>query len=284
MPFLNDCLNNRVLFFTGKGGVGKSSVAWATAKLCAKNGKRVTVASWSPFTSQSESALEKIYSIQSIQLDTLSAFREYALKILKFDKIYDAVFDNHVLKTFIRAAPGLSETVIAGKIWDLYTHGEQDILIVDLPASGHAFSFFQSPLGIQKVFSKGFVHREAEKVCEMFQANDCRIDLVTLPEEMPIVESIQFHEKLMNLYPFHFGFLHVNQCTPDFPIPEHSFFQNLPREVQECEERHISRKAQETEALEAAEKLPLKQLHIPRFTSETVIATQEKLFQFLETR
>src|SRR6185295_6148648 len=133
-----------------------------------------------------------------------SAFREYALHVLKFDRIYQAIFENHVLKTFIQAAPGLSETVIAGKVWDLFEHGKQDLLIVDLPASGHAFSFFQSPLGIQKVFSTGFVHKEAIKISQMFENPNVRIDLVTLPEEMPIVESLQFHEKLSRLYPFHF--------------------------------------------------------------------------------
>ena len=140
--YLEDTLSKKLLLFTGKGGVGKTAIAMATALLCKRHGKRVVFASWSPFDSSNQSLPEENHEIETVHLETLSAFREYALHILKFNKLYDIIFDNPVLKTFVKAAPGLSETVIAGKVWDLYDNGNQDILIIDLPSSGHAFSFF----------------------------------------------------------------------------------------------------------------------------------------------
>ena len=264
MRYLEDCLKKRVIFFTGKGGVGKGTVAWATAVACSKKGAKVRVVTWNPLESISTIALSKHPEIQSEALETVSAFKEYVLHLLKFETLYNTVFDNHVLRTFIRAAPGLSETVIAGKVWDLYDHKKQDLLLVDLPASGHAVSFFQSPLGVSKLFRVGWVHREAEKICSMFSNSDVRIDLVALPEELPITECKELRTRLCALHSFRFGFLHLNQCTPDLPVPPTDVIHRLPSEVRQCYFRHGQRMKQETAAKGSAAEIQLPTLEIPR--------------------
>lgn len=282
--FVDDSLSKRLIFFTGKGGVGKTAVAWATALLLKNRGRRVTFASWSPFDSLGRPLPSETHQIHTVHLETLSAFKEYALHILKFDTIYHAVFENTVLRAFIRAAPGLSETVIAGKVWDLYSKAEQDVLIVDLPSSGHALSFFQSPLGIQKIFHSGFVHRETEKISEMFQDPSTRLDLVTLPEEMPAVECLQFFEKLRGLWPFHFGYLHVNQCSPRIsPVSDNSVEQ-LPTDAWECLERHRNKIVLEQEAITLCKRSGLPMIEIPRFTTENAALTIEDISCFLESQ
>jgi len=52
-----------------------------------------------------------------------------------------------------------------------------------------------------------------------FLSLGCRLDLVALPEELPLVECLQLKQKLEAILPFHFGYLHINQLTPDFAIP-----------------------------------------------------------------
>lgn len=217
--FLDDCLNRRIIFFTGKGGVGKSTLSWATALAASRRGLDVAVASWNPYDEQTRPPLDEFGRITYYPLETLSAFKEYVVKILKFETIYDTVFDNPILKTFLRAAPGLSETVLAGKIWNMADRKDHDLIIVDLPSSGHAYSFFQSPHGVQKVFGMGFVRREAERICQLFESSACRIDLVTLPEELPVAECAELKLKLSSIAPFRFGFLHLNQTLPEIPIP-----------------------------------------------------------------
>ena len=127
-----------MIFFTGKGGTGKTTLAWATALACQRNGLKVAVASWNKYEDEISSTPVQDSNIRWVPLETFSAFKEYALGIVRFEKLYQAVFDNEILKAFIQAAPGLSETVIAGKIWDLWDKKKQDLIIVDLPSSGHA--------------------------------------------------------------------------------------------------------------------------------------------------
>ena len=278
--FLADSLKRKIIFFTGKGGVGKTAMAWATALALQRQKQRVKVVSWSPFNNPSENSALKDFGIPWEQLDSVSCFKEYALKTLKFEKFFDAVFDNKILKAFIGAAPGLPETVIAGKVWDLFDRAEQDTLIVDLPATGHALSFFKSPMGIEKMFASGFVHRQAGQICDMFIDPRARLDIVTLPEEMPILETQQFVESALNLAQFPLGFLLVNQCTPDFPIPN-PLPKELSREVTDCLIDHQNRVRRETLVLKEAHDLPLFLRKLPRFSTEVLKETIERLAESL---
>jgi len=278
--YIDDCLRRKVIFFTGKGGVGKTSLTWATALACHARGARVAVTSWSPFESDPEPAPEA-QGITRIRLETLSAFREYVLNILKFEAVYNAVFDNQVLRAFIQAAPGLPETVVGGKIWDMYDKREQDLILVDLPSSGHAVTFFSSPLGVSKLFSVGIIHRETEKILKMFRGEDTRIDLVALPEELPLVECIQLKAQLENLLPFHFGFLHLNQCLPRFPVP-HGCEGGLPPEATGPYHRYLERVSREEAMEKYVGELRLPTLRLPRLAAQSAEETLRGLTAELE--
>ncbi len=277
MLYLDDCLKRDVLFFTGKGGVGKSTLAWATALACSRKGKKIKIVSWNP--------LERDLKWPGIQYQTLTVpdcFREYVTRALKFETLYSVIFENHVLQSFIRATPGLAETVIAGKIWDLWSHREQDILIVDLPASGHAASFFQSPLGVSKVFDKGFIHGESEKILSLFTAKTTRLDLVTLPQELPVLEVLELHQKLKTALPLPFGFLHLNQVEPERKLPP-KFSSALSNEIANCVESYYARKGLEAESLKDLKGLELPILSIPQLPEETMQQNREAVADYLES-
>jgi anion-transporting ArsA/GET3 family ATPase len=279
--FLADSLKRKVIFFTGKGGVGKTAVAWATALALSRQKRKVRFVSWSPFESSSDPWALKSFGIPTEQLEALACFKEYALKTLKFEKFVDAVFENKVLKAFIQVAPGLSETVIAGKVWDLYDRAEQDTIIVDLPATGHALAFFKSPMGIEKMFATGFVHRQAGNICDMFVDPFTRLDVVTLPEEMPLVESAQFIDEVQQLGKFPLGYLLVNQCTPQLPLPS-PLPKKLPSDIKECLEDYEIRMKREKAAIDGIKDLPLLLKQIPRFTTEAIKETIEQIADYLE--
>src|SRR5690606_34172720 len=102
----------------------------------------------------------------------------------------------------------------------------------DLPSSGHTVSFFQSPLGVKEIFKVGFVHTETEKILGMFRSPDVRLDLVAIPEELPVVECRELKERLAALHDFQFGYLHVNQSAPKLPVPES--YSEFPDDVRDA--------------------------------------------------
>jgi len=212
--YSSEILSKKIVFFTGKGGVGKSALASATALMCKRLGKQVFLVTWNPFDVRARALPYETLGIRHFVLEGLLCFKEYALTILKFETLVDAIFQNKIVNAFIQVAPGLSEAVIAGKIWDLSSNNPEAIVLVDLPATGHALSFFSSPIGLRKLFKLGLVHREIERICEMFFSESTQIQLVTLPEELPITETLEFQNKLSSLGSFHFLPILLNQCLP----------------------------------------------------------------------
>lgn len=211
--------------------------------------------------------------IRSLTIDPIEAFREYAIRILKFDRVYQLVFDNRVFKAFIRAAPGMAETVVAGKVWDLYAQAPDHLILVDLPSTGHALSFFQSPLGVKALFTVGFVHKETVKILKMVSEPTTRIDIVTLPDELAVLESAQFKRKLESLLPVHFGYVHLNQTVPalgDLNSTPHPVLEPIRKRYEE-EKRRDHEAEYELKALE----LPM--IKFPRIGKTTWRETVEAL-------
>ena len=118
-----DLLDKRLLIVTGKGGVGKSSVAAALALLAARRGKRVLVcevnaqervapllgaAPSGPVTRQ---VADNLYTVN---VTPPEAMREYGLMVLRFRTIYEAVFENRLVRYFLRVIPSLAELVMLG--------------------------------------------------------------------------------------------------------------------------------------------------------------------------
>ncbi|MBI1861200.1 MAG: hypothetical protein HYR96_09815 [Deltaproteobacteria bacterium] len=216
-PYLSDTLKRRLVFLTGKGGVGKTTLSLALATAALRQGAKVAIVSLNPFASEPPPPCIPFYS-----LEPEGCFREYALKILRFERLYTSIFDNKVLRTFIRAAPGLSDTVIGGKIWELVDSRVHDLLIVDLPSSGHAVSFFRSPRGVSHMFKHGFVHEKAERINTLFTSPEARIDLVVTPTEFSVTEALELRTSLLGIAALPLGFCLRNQLLPDISIEESS--------------------------------------------------------------
>ena len=278
--YLQSILDKQVLFFSGKGGVGKSALTSATALLCQRYGKKVFLVSWNPFDAPSRSLPYKALGIEQLILDGPSCFKEYAVGILKFEKLYDLVFQNKIFQTFISVSPGLTETVIAGKVWDLKDKNPDALILVDLPSSGHAFTFFSSPLGLRKLFRLGLVHRELERICEMFLSPKTLLNFVTLPEDLPVTETLEFKKKLASLGSFNFGFTFLNQCLPHFPgkAPEES----LSGPSLTLLKQYQALKAQEKEAEEILKTTGMSQIKITRLTCPEWITTVEAISEELD--
>lgn len=267
--YISDCDRRRLLFVTGKGGVGKSSVAWATALAAQRRGKKVAVAAW-----KNGQGFPPPPGIDFIELETLACFREYVLSVVKFEKLFNVVFDNPVLRTFVVAAPGLSDTVIAGKIWDLWHKQTYDLLVVDMPASGHAIQFFQSPHGVNKVFSVGVIHRNLVRIFEMLKDPSVRLDLVTLPEELPVQETLELKAQLEKLHPLHFGFIHVNRLLPDFQVE-----QEVSPAIRPWCERYESERRGQASSLTPLNRLGMATVKHPRFATESATTALEQMTQ-----
>ena len=217
------------MIVTGKGGVGKSTVSAALALLAARAGKRVLVCEVNaqervaPLLggAPSGSAIREVLpGLFTVNVTPPDAMREYGLMVLRFKTIYDAVFENRLVRYFLRVVPALAELVMLGKILHEAKAEERgrprwDLVVVDAPATGHAVQLLRVPSALVDTIPGGPLRHDAEWM-EALLVDPARTSLaiVTLPEEMPVNEAIDLDAQVRGVLGIHRGALFVNAMPP----------------------------------------------------------------------
>lgn len=215
--------SNRLLFVSGKGGVGKTTVSLALGLLAAEAGKKVLVAE---VHSEEQVAhllerppigceeTELLPGLWGINISPKKSFEEYVLLQIKFRSLYKAVFENRFVRNFIEATPGLSDLMCIGKIYALVDH--YDLVIVDAPSTGHSVALLEIPTIVAAAVRIGPLRTESEKIDQLLHDSEkTKVVLVTLPEEMPVVETIEMRGRVMERLHLSVGPVILNQVQDD---------------------------------------------------------------------
>ena len=197
----------KLLVLSGKGGVGKTTVAAALARAAAGVGKRVLIA-------QTESAerlgpmfgrpgpigpdvISLAAGIDGVNMTPKSALHQYGLMVLKYETVYRALFENRAVRGFLSAIPGLDAYAMLGKAWWHTTEraagrARYDLVILDGPASGHAILMLGVPQAIVDTMPNGPLTRDARSIRELLSdPARAALAIVTLPEDLPARETAE---------------------------------------------------------------------------------------------
>jgi anion-transporting ArsA/GET3 family ATPase len=204
----------QIVVVTGKGGVGKSTISAALALESAREGKRTLVCELN-----ADERISKLLGFKpsgpeltllepnlwSIDLNPDQAMREYALMTLKFEKVYNAVFENKTVKNFLKFVPSLQEVVLLGKILfhsrELRPDGTLrfERIIIDGPATGHALTFYSVPQVLIDTVPPGAMANDATWMRDLVvNPHKTAAVLVSLPEDMPVNETLELSRNLQN--------------------------------------------------------------------------------------
>lgn len=194
----------RLRLITGKGGVGKTAVAAAVALSEARAGRRTLLCEINGRDRLAGLlgvepvgyALREVFdNVSLIDINPRDAIHEYALLTLRFEALYKAVFENGLVRRFLRLVPSLSELVMLGKIWfhaQEQAHGRPryDVIVVDAPATGHALALLGAPRAVQNTVPPGPMRENARLIEAMLtDPQHTALNVVTTPEDMPVTEA-----------------------------------------------------------------------------------------------
>jgi anion-transporting ArsA/GET3 family ATPase len=208
---LPDLLKRRLVLLSGKGGVGKSLVGSALALAAVEQGKKVLLVE---IDAPREAArflgappagpveTEILPGLFTVNLRPRGVMDEYVRQVLKLKVFADRVLASPIYDRFLTAAPGLKELMILGKIMVLEEERagfgrkpKYDLVVVDLPATGHGLSMLKVPIAAAKAVPVGPVGANARRVLALLRdAARTALVIVAVPEEMAVVEAAQFHD------------------------------------------------------------------------------------------
>ena len=225
-----DLLGRRLLFFTGKGGVGKSTVTAATALLAAERGKRVLVVevdAKGDLTDQFEQGAvgfepREIYpGVFVMVMRTEESLKEYLKLNLRVPVLGRLGPLARVLDFVATAAPGVKEILTVGKVcWEVREsiegRADWDLVVVDAAATGHIIGQLDAPRAIQELVSVGTVRAQTDWMVDLLSDPELTaLNVVATPEEMPVNETIELVERARAELRVPLGAVFVNRVLPE---------------------------------------------------------------------
>ena len=222
--------DRRLLIISGKGGVGKSTLCSAFALSASRMGKRVLVIEMdekeriSRLFGTPEVGYEGAFVHPNIFVRNLLPMRvmdEFLETRVTVKTIARQILGSSIYKYFVAAAPGLKEFVTLGKIMLLEDEKEgrdkpkYDFIVIDAPATGHGVAFLRVPFAAADVMNVGWVRKQADRIIDLItDPARTMLNIVTLPEEMPVNETIEMCQSVQDLLRIPIGYIIVNSVFP----------------------------------------------------------------------
>jgi anion-transporting ArsA/GET3 family ATPase len=231
-------LDHRLLFVTGKGGVGKTSMAAGLALLSAQRGRRTLVCEIDAKGDLADSfevsrlrfdPTELAPHLWGMAMDTEESLREYLklqLKVPLLGRI------GPVARTFdfvADAAPGVKEILTVGKLCYEVRERSYDLIVVDASATGHVVGQLAAPQAINELVKVGRIRDQTAWMVDILaDPTTTAAVIVTSPEEMPVTETLELADRLEAETDVHLAAVLVNRVLPElFGRREEEVFDRL---------------------------------------------------------
>lgn len=234
-------LEHKLLFVTGKGGVGKTTVASALALFASPRDKRVLicevdakgdVAGFYEASPTGFTETEVLPGLFAMTMDTEASLREYLKLQLRIPVVGRIGPLAKAFDFVATAAPGVREILTVGKLAYEVREGHYDLVVVDAPASGHIIGQLAAPQAINDLVKVGLIRSQTDWMLEILSdPRTTGLVAVCTPEEMPVNETVELVARLREETTVQLAAVVVNRVLPElFGRQEEAVFDALGTE------------------------------------------------------
>jgi len=195
----------RLYIFTGKGGVGKTTLSKSFVKYLNEHDHEavyVTFKNQSITDELHESTTTFHQGIKEIYLDLAECAQNYIEKKLNSKLIASWIVKTPFFRALINMVPGFNYLIYLGKILEMGNENPRLIIVLDAPASGHALTMIESTTNFQQIFESGIIFEDTSKMLsKLNDPNYTKIHIISLPSIMSWQEAIELKSGLKNRIP-----------------------------------------------------------------------------------
>ncbi|MES0325441.1 MAG: ArsA family ATPase [Candidatus Bathyarchaeia archaeon] len=242
----------KIVMFCGKGGVGKTTCASATAIHYASRGKRTLLISTDPSPSLTDileinvmGDITKVPEVQNLEAVELDYDKVLEMWKIKFgDEIFEVISSflpvEEEIIDYIAGAPGIDEEFALSYVFDIYMSGEYDVIVWDTAPAGGTLSllylqetFYNHMRDAAKLYIRlkdtldaltgrekrdplkiiGEWEKLAEDVLLMVRAENTVAYLVTIPEGLGVSQTERIKQDLEK-FQVNIGGIIINYYIP----------------------------------------------------------------------
>ncbi|TMA81224.1 MAG: chromosome partitioning protein [Deltaproteobacteria bacterium] len=214
---LGDLLHRRLVFVTGKGGVGKTAVTLALAAAATRARRRVLVVEVNPHGRVGEylggvtlgpEPVEVAPGLSVAAIEPTVILEEFALRILRIRALARRLLQSQTFRIVAAAAPGIDDFLTLVRIagWEDARTGLQrrrhrfDLVLVDAPATGHSVPLLATPGSLLKMLPFGPLAGTARELALLLSDPErTAVAVVTRAEEMAVNETLELSSAIMRV-------------------------------------------------------------------------------------
>ncbi|MEM2917970.1 MAG: arsenical pump-driving ATPase [Candidatus Altiarchaeota archaeon] len=232
----------RYIFFTGKGGVGKSTMACTTALFLAEKGFKTLIITTDPASHLHEifgqniehepREIKEVKNLYAARIDQKKALDEYKKRILEAVKDKDEETKKSVEEDL--NSPCAEEMAAFEKFMSYFEQNSYDVIVFDTAPTGHTLRLLELPSDWKGFIDLGSLTKKTSDETKNKYANVIEIMqnkkkstfiFVMYPEYTPIIEAWRASEDLKKQVGIETSLVAVNYLLP-IGYGKNEFFNN----------------------------------------------------------